>query len=780
MPSSAQSEAAAVEVNIPAGSLDQALNQYAQAAGVLLIIDAELTAGRQSAGLSGSYTPNQGFATLLQGTGLEVIQQGNGSYNLRRSARPAERVSQMPVVRVEAAVEEHGPMLAYAGGQVAKGGRVGFLGDRDVMDTPFNMTAFTAELIADQQATSLGAVLDNDPSVRSPWPSGSYTETLTIRGFPVSSLSYAVNGLYGVLPSGGGAGGGILVGTEFLERLEVLKGPSAMLNGMPPGGSIGGAINVTTKRATDEPITRFTGQYFSDAQFGAHADVGRRLGDGQRWGVRLNAAYREGDAYSNFQQQRNGSAMVGVDYRGDRFRASLDVAYLNQREDAPVRPVLFGNAVTEIPKAPDASKSINQKWEYWKVDSSLAVGRIEYDLAEHWLAYAAAGVNEYQWDSLNGFLTLANVNGDGTARVRRLPGFGRSNSEELGIRGVFETAALTHELAINATRFDSSYGTLATDVVSFASNLYNPVFIDEPGTTGTDDAPRTSETRLESVGIVDVISAYGGKVQLTAGLRYQRVDNENFSPTTHLTTDAYDEDATSPAFALLVKPWEKVSLYANYIEGITQGSTAPFTAANAGQVFSPFKSKQYEVGAKVDWGRITTTTSLFQISQPSTLTDPATNVFGPDGKQRNRGVELQVFGELHRTVRLLGGASYIDGELVRTAGGTNDGNTAVGTPEYLVNLGAEWDPLFAPGLTLSTRALHTSSQYVDASNSRKVPDWTRCDLGARYRVLLNQDHAAVFRVNIENLFDKDYWASAQNSLALSAPRTLAVSASYDF
>jgi len=193
----------------------------------------------------------------------------------------------------------------------------------------------------------------------------------------------------------------------------------------------------------------------------------------------------------------------------------------------------------------------------------------------------------------------------------------------------------------------------------------------------------------------------------------------------------YDESAVTPALGLVVKVAPKVSLYANYVEALTQGPTAPTTAANAGEIFAPFKSKQAEGGAKVDFGRVTTTLSLFRIRQPSTLTNAA-NVFGLDGEQRNQGIEWNVFGEPVGGVRLLGGVMLIDAELAKTAGGANDGNQAPGVPRVNLNLGGEWDTAFLPGLTLSARAIHTSSQYVDAANTREIPGWTRYDLGARY------------------------------------------------
>ena len=67
-------------------------------------------------------------------------------------------------------------------------------------------------------------------------------------------------------------------GIEWVGRVEILKGSSALLNGVPPRGSLGGTVNLIPKRAGDEPLTRLTGSYASETQVGGHVDTGRRVG----------------------------------------------------------------------------------------------------------------------------------------------------------------------------------------------------------------------------------------------------------------------------------------------------------------------------------------------------------------------------------------------------------------------------------------------------------------------------------------------------------------------
>ncbi|WP_313759477.1 TonB-dependent receptor plug domain-containing protein, partial [Diaphorobacter nitroreducens] len=120
---------------------------------------------------------------------------------------------ELPTVEVNASADASAQGLspAYAGGQVARGGRVGILGTRDPQETPFSITAYTNELIQDKQARSVGEVLQNDSGVRMARGFGNFQEAYFIRGFVVGSDDVAYNGLYSLLPRQ-------YIATELFER----------------------------------------------------------------------------------------------------------------------------------------------------------------------------------------------------------------------------------------------------------------------------------------------------------------------------------------------------------------------------------------------------------------------------------------------------------------------------------------------------------------------------------------------------------------------------------
>jgi iron complex outermembrane receptor protein len=158
-------------------------------------------------------------------------------------------------------------------------------------------------------------------------------------------------------------------------------------------------------------------------------------------------------------------------------------------------------------------------------------------------------------------------------------------------------------------------------------------------------------------------------------------------------------------------------------------------------------------------------------------------VFGRDGEQRNRGVELSGFGEPVKGLRILAGVTLMDPE-VRSNSASN-GNDAIGVAKRQVNIGAEWDVPGVSGLSLNARIINTGKQYADLANTQVVPAWTRLDIGARYLMDIGNNRTLTLRARIDNLTNRSYWESVggypgSNYLVLARPRTFALSGTVNF
>ncbi|MBS0222742.1 MAG: TonB-dependent receptor [Proteobacteria bacterium] len=752
--------------------MTDAINLFGRQAGLQVTMDASIGAGVQAQAVSGTFTPEEALQRLLAGTSISGRITNDGTVILSKPVTTGGAM-QLGPVRVQGTAVPSQAMIgntppAYTGGQVAMGSQVGLLGNRDFMDTPFNQTGYTAQLIQNQQARSLADVAANDPSVRNQWSGVSYTAPLLIRGFAASNQDIAFGGLYGIAPAAS-------VTPEYVDRVEILKGPSAMLNGMAPFGSVGGTINLVPKRAGDEPLNEVTATYASNAQFGGHVDFGRRFGEDKNIGFRFNGVYRNGNTPVDRQTQEMAAAVFGFDFRGERFRASLDYGYQKQRVNSPLRPTYVAAGVP-VPASPGGRANWFQPWSYSENEDLFGTAHLEFDISPDWTLFASAGARRARLDSLMGFATITNANGNLTDAPFNFPSWSNTNTEELGIRGKVETGAIKHSLALTGTRLQLETGSLFPVIASIQSNLYSPTFIAKPNVTYL-DPPKTGSTVLTSLALADVLSAADDRIQLILGGRYQRVQIGNFSSATGAMTSYYDQEAITPAVGFVVKPWKMVSFYGNYIEALQQGPTAPAGTMNTGETFPPVKSRQFELGAKVDFGRFASTLSIFQIEQPQGVTNPTSRIFSVSGQQRNQGLEWNVFGEPLPGFRALGGITLLDGVQTNTGSAATNGMKATGVPDVQLNLGAEWDAPFLRGLTFAGRVIYTSAQYLDAANTQSIPAWTRFDAGVRYTFDRADGKPIAIRFNVENVFDLNYWAAASSTYGLSngAPRTFLLS-----
>ncbi len=675
--------------------------------------------------------------------------------------------------------------------EVTRGGSVGVLGDKPAENVPFAIKSYNSALILNQQPQTLGQVLENDPSVRTTYGFGNAAEQFVIRGFALFGDDVGLDGLYGIAPRQ-------LIAPELYDSVQVLNGASAFLNGAAPGSSgLGGSVNLLLKRASEMPLTRITANYTSDAHFGGSFDVSRRFGD---LGVRMNGVARSGDVSIDNEFRSTYTIGGAFDYDSGPLRLSLDVAYQRVKVRQLRHKVTIATAT--IPAVPRADANYAQPWTYTTLRDVFGIFKAEYDLSDNALLYASFGARDGMERGIYGGITVTNATtGAATGNALFVPRTDNNEAAQAGLRVKLAGEGITHEVnvggsinwQVNRNAFDFLYG---PGFAGFPTNLYNAVEVPIPasafkGGNLADPFP-VSRSRLWSVFASDTIGFWDDRILLIGGLRLQAINQKSYSYADGKLASQYDESAVTPAIGIVIKPVPGLSLYANRMEGFEPGAMAPtvvngLPVTNAGQVFSPTKTKQYEAGAKANFGRFNASLALFQIDRPrpSVIADsahPGQVIYGSFGQQRNRGIELSVDGELTKGLRVIAGGSVIDAKLRRTQGGINQGNKVSGVPEYLINANVEWDLPFVPGLTLTGRVVHTGKQAANDPNTLELPSWTRVDLGARYVTLVG-DKPLTLRFGVDNVANKRYWASAFDAfrpdLLQGAPRTFKLSASID-
>lgn len=662
-------------------------------------------------------------------------------------------------------------------GNVIKRANIGLLGNKNTLSTPFSVNGYTSQFIEARPFKTLGDIIQNDSSIRITSPAGGILDSLMIRGFPIGEGNIGeilLNGVYGVAPN-------YQLLPQYIERVEMLKGPGAGLYGMSPNGGVGGVVNVVTKRAIARDITKMTTTWESDSQFGQYMDVGRLWvnPDGEMWGVRFNGGGSGGDLRQDNSSKNSAFGALALDYAQGQLRTSLDLLDQYQHVKSPNRPFFVSSGIN-IPLAPDGKTNIAQRGMWWNTRDQGALLHAEYDIDDNVTLFVNAGGGRTLVSRVSEQTpTIFNGQGDVVSTITNYRFNVNRYTFETGVKGSLTTGSVEHQLTLQTSFYHDRLAVGSTMGQTIYSNIYSPREEEVVKPSAPSQIPKTSSSQLSSVALADTLSVLDGRIDIIPGGRFQRVRSDNFSSDGNRSS-TYDESAFTPMLGLLYRPWKPVSLYANYIEGLSKGDIAPETAQNAGQIMRPYRSHQYEVGVKYDAHGVLGTLSLFQIARPSGAVD-SNNLYSVNSEQRNRGIELSLSGEPVDGLSVLGSLSLIDAELTRSPNSEVRGNKPVGVAPVQANLGVAYALPLLEGLSVNSQINYSGKQYVNQTNTQSIGSWTTVDMGAAYKTRI-YGISNTFRFDVRNVFDRHYWAgvSSYSTIAQGAPRNFFASVTVDF
>lgn len=666
------------------------------------------------------------------------------------------------------------------GGQVARGAAFGAFGERDLFDTAVSTKSFTEDYIANQTLFSATELASRDASFTI-----TSAEILNgggagrLRGFRLEPFESSYDGFATVATR--------RYPLEMVSRVDILKGPTAVFTGVI--GGVGGTLNYVSKKPLDAPLTRLSGLYASQGQFGGQADVSRRFGTDGRFGVRANLAFRDGEAAIDSLQETNKVAHLALDWRGERATLGLQYGYFDLRIDEAVSGY-FVPAGVPVPRAPRGSKVGGPRWDNRNVSDEFIRAALDIELAGGWTAFAVAGLNRSEELFIGLIPALVDGAGNADAFTFAQQGnvrWGDGYNLDAGVRGRFTTGPINHAitLAYGLVRSKPRYSDLAIDpgYVQPRFNIYDPASYEgpAPGLVGTGTFFPNLDEKTQGLVIADEVTLIDGRLRVTAGVRHTRLAFDSFNygaPSPDGPISSYRANDWSPAFAVLAKPSKRISIYANYLKAVERGSVAPLEAINRGAIIAPGVSRQYEAGLKADLGGFGVTAAVFDIVRPSTFIDPDTRIFGQFGRARHRGLELDLFGEPVRGLRLLASYAYLDAQIRDADDPALIGNVPVSVPENVLVLNIDADVPGVPGLAAVANLRHVGRQFLEQANLRSIPGFTTFDAGLRYGFEVRGTPLKA-RLNVTNLFDKNYFQSTDFTLQTGQPRTVRLTLTAD-
>lgn len=778
LPVSPASAQAPRSYTIPAGSLANALNDFAEQSGVQLIYAGALVEGRASPGLNGSLGTAQALSQLLAGSGISFRQTGANAFTLERAPDVADGAVNLGPVRVEGAGAGIAAPLVDAG--VTEG--TGSYTTRStstatgmaltIRETPQSVSVITQQRMLDQGLTQLTDVAIQAPglSVSQSGNVGSDSSPIYSRGFSVDS--YMIDGVKLL-----GSYSSIFQSQDMAlyDRVEIVRGSTGLMNG---AGTASATINLVRKKPTREfqasaLLTAGSWDYRR-----ADIDVSTPLVDGGAIRARVVAALQDAGSYID-RLKEDRSVIYGIVEADLGEKAQVRVGASNQQHDSTGHarsglPAYYSDGTRTEWKRSDSAAA---NWAYSKRHSTTMFAELDYAIGETWLVKASAARTLTDSDELVGYAsggfpnktTGAGVNLWATHWVYRP----KQNIFNVQATGTFSLFGREHDLAFGGTlaraeqerdpAFTNWYFTGWSNAVAniFTWDGNTPAPPPNPAVGYADVRDRNdsafASARLRPTEWFSVI--VGSRIT-----NWSRItDSYRYATDVTTRTTLREKGKIIPYAGLVLNVNKSISAYLSY--------TTIFQAQNyrtvEGDFIPPLMGNTWELGVKAGFldDRLNISGAVYRMKQDN-LAVAIVDVFAPDGSQayraasgtKSKGFELEATGAVRPGWELTASFAHnatrdrLDVRL----------NTQVPQDTAKLFTTIHLDGI-ADGLVIGGGARWQSRIYANNQGPLRVryvqPAYVVVDAMARYRV----SETIETTVNLYNLFDKSYFTTTGTS-----------------
>lgn len=616
-----------------------------------------------------------------------------------------------------------------------------------LIDVPQAVSILTADQLHDQAVTQLGDALRYVPGISLETGEGHRNEVF-IRGQETTADFYLdglrddaqyYRSLYNV------------------ERVEVLKGSNALIFGRGGGGGI---VNRVTKTANPvERFARFDGSVDSFGAYSLAADANQPLSGSAA--LRINATYEEFDSHRDFYEGHfigiapSLTVELGPDTRFTATYSYDDDSRVTDRGVPSLNglPLMgFDETFFGVPGFNEAESKVHiarARIDHAFSDGLRVNATLQYADYDKVYANILPRSTDGTTVSLSGyedFTQRENLIGQGN-----LVWQGQTGSIGHTVLLGFEAMAQDTQNGRFNAQFTTGAGTSTTTSVPLAEQIFVP-----PVSLTPVARQRDSELTTLSLYAQDQVDI-GDHLQLVAGIRWDRFDLETRDVLSGTPGNRVDE-MVSPRFGLIVKPQENLSLYASYSESFLPQAGDQFVILSPGDAaFEPEKFTNYEIGAK--WlvrPDLFLTAAIFRLERSNTqAADPNNSgLIVLTGESRTEGVELALVGKITPFWQANIGYTYLDGEITSSSNFAPAGTRLQQLPKHQISAWNRFDLTDQFGLGFGVT--HRGQQFASFSNSVVLPSYWRVDAAAFYEL----SERITLQLNIENLFDDDYYPSA--------------------
>ena len=771
--------AQAISYSIPAGSLATAVNQFANASAVVVNFSNGETAGLRTEGLRGNYDLEQGFAQLLQGSGLQVQQAGDKHYMLVRPSHDGSmELSATTVSSVGLGATTEGTGSYTTGSaNTATGLRL------SARETPQSVSVITRQQIEDQNLNSVAQVLEQTPGVvvDSMGPAGSDANHIYVRGFEVGSIQ--VDGInrpntYGFRDD--------LADMVSYDRVEVVRGATGLMSGT---GDPGATVNLIRKKPTLETQRKLTLKAGSWDDYRQELDVSGKLSDSGNVRGRFVASNTNSQSYVD-RQSLEKQAFYGVVEWDITDSTMLTVGAEYQEMDNEGAGnhgfPMYNSDGSHF--SPSRSFNSASDWSYHKRRTKTVFTTLEHQLDNGWQLKLSAEHNRRSYDDAFATAASGTVNPDGSGIstwTGRWAGEPRQTSFDLSAAGPFELFAREHQAYLGASHYRAYYRNDGYPLWAFQTidniNTWD-------GSLAIPDAiyTKSSEDALDETqdGLVASVRwSLADDLSLITGARV--IDWQRDETSTTLATG--DTSRTSRSETGVVTPYlglvydlnENWSAYASYTTIFKPQSNKDV----AGTYLDPLEGVNYELGLKSEFfdRRLTTALSVFEVHQDNLAVADGSNL-APDGNQayraesgtKTRGFEMEVAGEILPDWQVSASYTYAvskdsDGDRLNTE-----------VPRDTLKLFTTYRLQALPHLKVGGGVRWQGTEYYKGAGPNdetftQAP-YSVVDLMAQYAFTPQTSVS----LNLNNVFDKTYYTAIGSRGWYGTPRSATATLVYAF
>jgi catecholate siderophore receptor len=641
-----------------------------------------------------------------------------------------------------------------------------------LLDTPQSVTVVTDLQIRDQSLQGMSDLLRYVPGVGVSQGEGN-RDNPVLRG-NASTADFFVDGVRDDVQ--------YLRDLYTAERVEVLKGPNAMIFGRGGGG---GVINRVTKRADGRELTSATFEAASFDHRRVTADLARGAGDDAAG--RLTGLYERSESYRDFTHVERWGLNPTAQWR-PTVKLTVDLSYEHFHDGRTADRGIPSFAGAPSPAA-DSTFFGDPDQSYVRADVNLAAAVVSYAPRDDLTIRNHTLFGDYDKFYQNIFAGGAAVAGSSGAPVTvPLQAYNNATQRQnlfnqTDVVWTVSRGPLKHTVLAGAEfgrqetdnfRNTGFFGGVAT---SLAVPFANPTL------HGTPMVFRQASTDADNHVVAKIAAVYaqdqleiGSHVQLIAGVRYDRFDLDF---TNHRTGDHLGriDNLVSPRMGLVLKPVRPVSLYASYSVSYLPSAGDQFSSLTATtETLKPERFENHEIGAKWDLASgLSLTAALYELTRDNTSAPDPQNAarIVQTGSQRSRGFEFGLLGQVTDRWQVAGGYAWQDAEITSRTSAAAPGQQVALTPHNMVSL---WNKVRLDSRwSLGLGVVHQSKSFAAIDNTVTLPGFTRVDAA----VFVQLTPRLRAQANIENLFDSGYVATAQgnNNILPGSPRAVRISLS---